>query len=129
MAINRIFVGVSHILWWLIEIHHHDGPKFVYTDEMELFVDKLVKLLPAVTREQKNGRLEEWVSFFTLVNKRDFNLDNIATQLFLAVVKFTDSHYIPWNLQMMSNIFGQQDINYSIANLYGLWEATKIKDF
>ena len=62
---------------------------------MELIVDKLVKRLPAVTRELKGiGRLEEWISFFKLVNEGDFDLDIIATQLFLDVVKFTDSHNI-----------------------------------
>ena len=61
------------------------------SDEMEL-VDKLVKLSAAVTWKLKEiCRLEEWVSSFTLVNEGDFTLDNIATQLFLYVVKFTDS--------------------------------------
>ena len=38
--------------------------------------------------------MADWVSFFMLVNKGDFNLDNIATQLFLDVVKFTGCHNI-----------------------------------
>ena len=44
----------------LVGYTHYDGPKFVHTDEMELIVDKLVKLLPAVTRELNEtiGRLE-----------------------------------------------------------------------
>ena len=76
-------------------MHNYDGHKFVHTDEMELIVDKLMKLLPAVPWKLKEiGRLEEWVSFFTLVNEGDFNLDNIATKLFLYVVKFTDSRNI-----------------------------------
>ena len=42
-----------------LDMHHYDGPKFVHTDKMELIVDKLVKLLPAATRELKEiGRLE-----------------------------------------------------------------------
>ena len=73
-------------------MHPYDEPKFVHTHEMELVGDKLVKLLPDVTRELKEiGRLKEWLSFFTLVNEGDFNLENIATQLFPDVVKFSDS--------------------------------------
>ena len=72
VPLNRIFESVSHILWWLIEMHLYDGLKFVLTDEVDLIVDKLVKLLPAAMRELKeSGQLEEWVSSFTLVNKGD----------------------------------------------------------
>ena len=53
-------------------MHLYDGLKFVLTDEVDLIVDKLVKLLPAATQELKeSGQLEEWVSSFTLVNKGD----------------------------------------------------------
>ena len=85
-------------------MHHSDGLKFVHTGEMELIVDKLVKLLPAASRELKEiGRLEEWVSFVMLVNKGDFNFNNITTQLFLDIVKHTCHGIYRWCQKCLDN--------------------------
>ena len=51
--------------------------------------EQLQDVLPAVTAHlSEHSRLEEWDAFFKLINAGDFDVDNIASQLFWDVVKF-----------------------------------------
>jgi len=53
-------------------------------------VAKLQKLLPSVTSHLNDcKRLEEWVTFFEMVNTGVFTANHIAAQLFLDVVNFS----------------------------------------
>lgn len=59
-------------------------------DNVKKAVKELQELLPSVTAHlDKSGRLHDWVHFFHLVDRREFNMNHIAVQLFLDVVKFS----------------------------------------
>ena len=58
-------------------------------EQLKSVVEHLTKLLPSVTKYlSEQDKLEEWITFFHLVSEGNFNLNNIAVQLFWDVVKF-----------------------------------------
>ena len=66
-----------------------DEPILNDSDTVKNAVDHLQKLLPAVTSHlAENGRLDDWLSFFKLVESGEFNVSHIAAQLFLDVIQF-----------------------------------------
>ena len=57
-------------------------------DHLKSVVSQLTKLLPSVTKYlSEQNRLEEWITFFHLVHEGNFDLKNIAVQLFWDVVR------------------------------------------
>ena len=58
-------------------------------EQLKSVVEQLSKPLPAVTKYlSEHDKLEKWITFCHLVSEGNFNLNNIALQLFWDVVKF-----------------------------------------
>ena len=67
-----------------------DETMFSDAETVQNAVKYLKKLLPAVTAHlAEQGRLDDWLSFFKLVDNGEFSVNHIAAQLFLDVVQFT----------------------------------------
>ena len=68
----------------------------VEEEQLKQAVTHLQELLPMVTLHlQEHNRLNEWVTFFNLVDRGEFQVSHIASQLFFDVVKFAslgDAH-------------------------------------
>lgn len=61
------------------------------SERLMVIVHRLSELLPSVTKRfVDNHRVDDWVSFFSLVDEGRFEVNHIASQLFWDVVKFND---------------------------------------